>query len=125
MGATLPKMAKVEQARRALVEQVAAIFDDVDLLVTPMTCRTAFAAEGPMPTEVAGVPGHGGMAVIHAMLASLVNLPAISIPAGLASDGLPVGMQVIGPRFREDLVLAAAHRYEGVNPWPRHAPRPS
>ena len=57
------------------------------------------------------------------MLANLANLPAISVPAGIATDGLPVGMQVVGPRFREDLVLTAAHRYEQVHPWPRHAPR--
>jgi Asp-tRNA(Asn)/Glu-tRNA(Gln) amidotransferase A subunit family amidase len=123
--ATLPKLAAVEEERRRLVAEMAEVFADVDLLVTPMTCRTAFAAEGPMPTEVAGHPGHGGMAVIHGMLANLTNLPAVSLPAGLAGDGLPVGMQVIGPRHREDLLLAVAHCYEQAHPWPRHAPRPA
>jgi len=119
---TLPKIAEVEFERRQLVAQVATIFHDVDLLVTPMSARAAFAAEGPMPTEVNGVTGHGGMAVIHGMLANLVNLPAISVPAGLTAEGLPVGLQIIGPRHREDLVLTAAHRYGLVNPWPRHCP---
>lgn len=119
---TLPKSAAVEAARRKLVHQVAEYFDRFDLLLMPMVARPAFAAEGPMPTEVAGTPGHGGMSVIHGMLANLVNLPAISVPAGLTSDGLPVGLQIVGPRHREDLLLAVARRYEAAQPWPRHSP---
>ncbi|MCB1003451.1 MAG: hypothetical protein KDB35_04620 [Acidimicrobiales bacterium] len=119
---TLPKLAAVEEQRRRLVAQIADVFADVDLLLTPMSARPPFAAEGPMPTEVAGVAGHGGMAVIHAMLANLVNLPAMSLPAGLTAEGLPVGLQVIAPRFREDLLLAVAARYEAARPWPRLCP---
>ncbi|HEY7948753.1 MAG TPA: amidase [Acidimicrobiales bacterium] len=119
---TLPEAAAVESARRHLVSEMAAVFDDVDLLLTPMASVPAFAAEGPMPTTINGVEGHAGMSVVLAFLANLVNLPAISVPAGLTSDGLPVGLQIVGPRFREDLVLAAAARYESAHPWPRHCP---
>jgi aspartyl-tRNA(Asn)/glutamyl-tRNA(Gln) amidotransferase subunit A len=116
---TLPWAAEVEARRRVLVHEVASIFDDVDLIVTPMSSMPPFAAEGPMPTEIEGVEVHGGMSVVLAMLANLANLPAISLPAGLV-DGVPVGLQVIGPRFREDLLLAASARYELRRPWPRH-----
>ena len=75
-----------------------------------------------MPTEVNGVAGHGGMAVIHGMLANLANLPAISVPVGITREGMPVGLQIIAPRYREDLLLAAAHRFECAHPWPHHAP---
>jgi aspartyl-tRNA(Asn)/glutamyl-tRNA(Gln) amidotransferase subunit A len=119
---TLPEAAAVELARRDLVTAVAALFDDVDLLLTPMASVAPFAAEGPMPTNIDGVEVHAGMSVVLGFLANLVNLPAISLPAGLTSSGLPVGLQVIGPRFREDLVLAAAARYESAYPWPRHSP---
>ncbi len=122
---TLPWAASVEYDRRQLVADVAAIFDDVDLIVTPMSSMRPFAAQGPMPTSIDGTEVHGGMSVVLAMLANLVNLPAISVPAGLVADGLPVGLQIIGPRFREDLVLAAAARYESVRPWPRHSARTS
>jgi aspartyl-tRNA(Asn)/glutamyl-tRNA(Gln) amidotransferase subunit A len=117
---TLPWAARVEETRRQLVHEVAALFEDIDLIVTPMSSMPPFAAEGPMPTEIQGVEVHGGMSVVLAMLANLANLPAISIPAGFV-DGLPVGLQVIGPRFREDLLLAAAARYEARRPWPRHS----
>jgi aspartyl-tRNA(Asn)/glutamyl-tRNA(Gln) amidotransferase subunit A len=119
---TLPEAAVVEAARRELVTQVAGLFDEVDLLVTPMASVLPFDAAGPMPTEIGGVVVHQGMSVVLSFLASLANLPAISIPAGLSATGLPVGIQVIGPRFREDLVLAAAARLEAARPWPRHAP---
>jgi Asp-tRNA(Asn)/Glu-tRNA(Gln) amidotransferase A subunit family amidase len=122
---TLPWAASVEYDRRQLVADVAAIFEDVDLIVTPMSSMPPFAAQGPMPTNIDGTDVHGGMSVVLAMLANLVNLPAISVPAGLAADGLPVGLQIIGARFREDLVLAAAARYEAARPWPRHSTRTS
>jgi aspartyl-tRNA(Asn)/glutamyl-tRNA(Gln) amidotransferase subunit A len=119
---TLPWQASIEFDRRALVNDVAAIFDDVDLILTPMSSMPPFAAEGPMPTNINGVDVHAGMSVVLGMLANLVNLPALSVPAGLASTDLPVGLQIIGPRFREDLILASAARFEGVRPWPRHCP---
>ena len=121
---TLPKLARVEESRRQLVRRVAALFEDIDVLLTPMSSVPAFAAEGPMPTEVAGVSGHAGMAVPHPMLANLVNLPAISLPAGLTGAGLPIGLQVVARRFREDVCLTLAAIQEQARPWPRHAPRP-
>ena len=119
----VPELSRAEERRRALVQQMAVVFERVDLLLTPMTAMPAFAAEGPMPTMIDGLGVHGGMAVIHGMLANLVNLPAISLPAGLTAGGLPIGLQVIAPRHREDLLLAAAARYESAHPWPRHAPQ--
>jgi aspartyl-tRNA(Asn)/glutamyl-tRNA(Gln) amidotransferase subunit A len=119
---TLPEAAGTESDRRRLVTEIAAFFEDIDLLLTPMASVPPFAAQGPMPEEIGSVKVHQGMTVVHGFLASLANLPAISLPAGLTNDGLPVGLQVTGPRFREDLVLAASARYESARPWPRHRP---
>ena len=120
-GRTLPEAAAVERSRRALVARMADFFGEFDLLVTPTASMAPFAAEGPMPSEIDGAPVHRGMSVALTFLASLVNLPAISVPAGLTQDGLPVGLQIVGPRHRDDLVQAVAARYEATNPWPRHA----
>lgn len=119
---TLPKLARVYEDRLRIEGQVAALFDDIDVLLTPMSSIAAFTAEGPMPTEVCGQATHAGMSVPFAMLANLANLPAISVPAGLAEGGLPVGLQIVADRFREDVCLRLARIMEQVAPWPRFAP---
>jgi aspartyl-tRNA(Asn)/glutamyl-tRNA(Gln) amidotransferase subunit A len=121
-GVTLPKFARVHAARRALEHRVADLFADIDVLITPATAIPAFAAAGPMPTDIAGQPTHGGMSVIFAMLANLCNLPSISIPAGRTRAGLPVGLLVSAARHREDVCLRLGRILEQAMPWPRHAP---
>jgi Asp-tRNA(Asn)/Glu-tRNA(Gln) amidotransferase A subunit family amidase len=44
------------------------------------------------------------------------------VPAGLIKSGLPAGLQIVGPRHREDLVLQAAYAFEKVKPWNDHWP---
>jgi len=122
MGATLPKLALVEEARRRLVHEVASLFEEADVLITPATGVPAFAAEGPMPTSIAGREVHGGMSVIFPMLANVCNLPSISLPVGRTPEGLPVGLLVTAARFREDVCLRIGRLWEQASPWPRHAP---
>ena len=55
--------------------------------------------------------------------ASLAGLPAISIPSGLTRGGLPLGIQVLGPRFGEDAVFAAARALEAGIGFPDVLPR--
>jgi aspartyl-tRNA(Asn)/glutamyl-tRNA(Gln) amidotransferase subunit A len=47
----------------------------------------------------------------------MTQQPAISVPAGRTSAGLPVGLQIVGPRHSDDLVLAVAKLLEEVRPW--------
>ena len=95
-----------------------------------MTGRCAFAADGPSPTTIAGIDltetmglAAGAMSVPFTMLANLCWNPACSVPAGLASDGLPVGLHIMGRRHEDDVVLRLARLLEQHQPWPRHAPR--
>ncbi len=119
---TLPSFGKVERERRLLELQVAELFEHVDVLLTPTNACPPFAAEGPMPTEIAGRRCHGGHAALLTMLANIVNLPSITVPAGLTAEGLPVGLMVTAPRHREDICLRLARIFEQAAPWPRHAP---
>jgi aspartyl-tRNA(Asn)/glutamyl-tRNA(Gln) amidotransferase subunit A len=117
----LIRFAGVYRARREIEHRCAAYFDEFDVLITPATSIPAFAAEGPMPTTVAGRRTHTGMSVPFAMLANLCNLPSISLPAGRTSDGLPVGILVTADRHREDICLRLGRILEQHAPWPRHA----
>lgn len=118
---TLPRFAQVERERRRLELRLAEIFEEVDVILTPTNACAPFAAEGPMPTEIGGTPCHGGHAALLTMLANIGNLPAISLPAGLTAEGLPVGVMVNAPRHREDICLRLARIWEQTSPWQRHA----
>ena len=66
--------------------------------------------------------GWGAMNVPFTMLANLCWNPACSVPAGLTAAGLPVGLQIMGRRHADDVVLRLARLFELAAPWPRHAP---
>jgi aspartyl-tRNA(Asn)/glutamyl-tRNA(Gln) amidotransferase subunit A len=53
---------------------------------------------------------------IYTIGANLAGLPGISVPCGFA-DGLPVGLQLVGPPFGEERILNIAHRYQVVTDW--------
>jgi aspartyl-tRNA(Asn)/glutamyl-tRNA(Gln) amidotransferase subunit A len=58
---------------------------------------------------------------IYTIGANLAGLPAMSIPCGLL-DGLPLGLQLIGPHFAESRLLSAAHAYQQATDWHRRLP---
>jgi aspartyl-tRNA(Asn)/glutamyl-tRNA(Gln) amidotransferase subunit A len=115
--------------RLRLEAEIAQIFRDVDVLLTPTAPVVAFAAEGPPPMTIAGRdlvaefgPAAGAMSTPFTMIANLAWNPACSVPAGLNSEDLPVGLQINGRRHADDVVLRLAHLFEQAQPWPRHAP---
>jgi aspartyl-tRNA(Asn)/glutamyl-tRNA(Gln) amidotransferase subunit A len=120
----MPRYAHIVQRRAQLDEDLAALFDDIDVLLTPATAVPAFAATGPMPSRIAGQKVHPAMVVPFTMLGNLCWNPAVSVPAGLNEAGLPIGMQVMGRRHADATVLRLARIYEQTRPWPRVAPRP-
>lgn len=115
-------LARGLRRRLQLQHDVARIFEQVDVLLTPTTAVPAFAAEGPPPTEIDGVAVNEAMSVPFTMLANLCWNPAISVPAGLNSEGLPVGLQIIGRRHADEVPLRLARLLELARPWPRLAP---
>jgi Asp-tRNA(Asn)/Glu-tRNA(Gln) amidotransferase A subunit family amidase len=110
----LSKFARAVRRREQLTLDAAALFREVDVVLTPTTAVPAFAAEGPPPG--------GAMATPFTMLANLCWNPSISVPAGLTTEGLPVGLQITAARHRDEIPLRLARIWEQSNPWPRHAP---
>ena len=119
---TLPASRRALRYRRALEETVAELFGDVDVLLLPTTAVAAFAAAGPMPMEIAGRDVSHCGPVPFTMLANLCWNPAVSVPAGLTAGGLPTGLQIVGRRHADEVVLRLARLFEQARPWPRFAP---
>jgi aspartyl-tRNA(Asn)/glutamyl-tRNA(Gln) amidotransferase subunit A len=119
---SMRKLARVLDRRADIEAGLARVFAAVDVICTPTAAVPAFAAEGPMPTELLGHQVHAAAAVPFAMLANLYGSPAISVPAGVTAAGLPVGLHIMGSRHHDDVVLRLARCFEMAQPWPRHAP---
>ncbi|MDO8861996.1 amidase [Haliea sp. E1-2-M8] len=102
--------------------RMAALFEEIDVLLTPTTATPAFAAAGPAPTLI---NGRDASRTLDAPLTPLANYswnPSISVPAGVTRSGLPVGVMITAARHRDDVVLRLARLLEQARPWPRHSP---
>ncbi len=119
----VPRVAVAARRRERLVADVARLFGEVDVVLSPTTAVPAFAAEGPPPDVIDGAPARplGASATPFTMLANLCWNPAVSVPAGRTGDGLPVGLQVMAARHQDEVPLRLARIWEQTSPWPRHA----
>ena len=118
--------ARIEQRRMEVNEAMARIFDPVDgvdLVITASNPDVAFAADGPLPDTFGGVEAGAGNNGKLTFPANLHGNPAISIPAGQL-DGLPIGLQVVGRHYTEQLLLELALIVERNRPWPLVASPP-
>lgn len=119
---TMPQYAVALTRRREIELDLARLFSEVDVLLTPTSAIPAFVAEGPMPTVINGRQAPLAGAVPFAMFCNMYGTPAVSVPAGLTGGGLPVGIQIAGRRHADHEVLRLARLLEQARPWPRHAP---
>jgi aspartyl-tRNA(Asn)/glutamyl-tRNA(Gln) amidotransferase subunit A len=113
---------RIQKIRIKLNDALKEFFDRFDLLLTPTMPTEAFAAKGPPPMEINGHPIPILLAVAFTYPFNLSGHPAATVRTGLTKTGLPAGLQIIGPRHRDDLVLQAAHAYEQARPWNDHWP---
>ena len=95
-------------------------FKDVDLVVLPTRRRTPRTVDASIKREETDVPRNPELENTGAF--NLYGIPAISVPCGFTSKGLPVGLMIAGPRFSEGKVLALAHAFEQATDF--HTKRP-
>jgi aspartyl-tRNA(Asn)/glutamyl-tRNA(Gln) amidotransferase subunit A len=110
------------QDLKRIRSEIHRVFDKVDVLVTPTTPVPAPAIDelkqNPdllRPREL--------LLLRNTRPVNVWGLPAISIPCGFTSAGLPIGLQIIGPQWREDRVLQLAHAYEQATDWHKRCPK--
>ena len=97
---------------------IAAVFDDVDLLVTPTLPRLPIAIEEAResPFEATRILARNTSPF------NSYGIPSISVPCGFSREGLPIGLQIGGPALGEVDVLALAHAYEQATDWHERTP---
>ncbi len=92
------------------------LFKDVDVLVLPTT------TSAPVTIEEAKVKGAFALDDANTFPMNYFGLPAISIPCGFTATGLPLGLQIVGPRWGEQIVLDVAYMYQQSTKWHLHHP---
>jgi Asp-tRNA(Asn)/Glu-tRNA(Gln) amidotransferase A subunit family amidase len=114
--------AAIDPVRKQLNEAVATLFEEADVVLAATCPDEAFAAAGPSPTSVGGIEVDAFNSGRLTMAMNITGLPSISVPAGLSPQGLPIGMQIVGMRHTDGLLLDLAAVVERVRPWPLVAP---
>ncbi|MGB3744600.1 MAG: amidase family protein [Xanthobacteraceae bacterium] len=118
---TISDVAGAERKRAELWHRWRTLFERFDLLLTPTTPVPPFPVEQNYPHTIAGRKMTNYIDwIASTFLVTLSSLPAASVPCGLTAAGLPIGIQIIGPRFAEPKILATAKVVQAMNPlrWP-------
>jgi aspartyl-tRNA(Asn)/glutamyl-tRNA(Gln) amidotransferase subunit A len=121
-GSILPAAAyyKAQKLRTLLCQQVLDAFDNYDVLITP---TAGIAAQPIMDDQVITSKENAiGNRQLHTRIFNLANSPAISVPCGFSSDGLPIGLQIGGRPGADETILKVAYAYEQSLGW--HNQRP-
>ena len=107
---------QAQKVRQLISQDFKSAFADVDVIAGPTTPTPAFALG-----EKTDDPITMYLNDIYTIGANLAGLPGISVPCGLVR-GLPVGLQLVGPHFAEEVLLRCAHQYQSETDWHRAAP---
>ena len=116
---SLLQVQQLHLKRGALGSQMRQFMQQWDLIVTPTVAVPAFEAREAGHSVMRADTMLGWTPFCYPF--NLTQQPAISVPCGLTGDGLPIGLQIVGPMFGDALVLRAARAFESVMPV-RRAP---
>jgi amidase len=114
-------LAVAEKERAALFQKMSELFECYDFLLTPAAPVKPYPVDINFPREINGKTFDDYIDwIAPAFLITLLSLPAASVPAGLSADDLPVGLQIVGPRFTEPALLGLCKLIQEIKPigWP-------
>lgn len=116
--------AAAENLRERVWQRFCDLFGKYDFLITPAAPVPPYPVDKNYPDEVGGHRLENYIDwIAPAFLVTLVGFPAASVPGGMTGAGLPVGLQVVGPRFSEPSLLGLAKLVQRATPvgWPTYA----
>jgi Asp-tRNA(Asn)/Glu-tRNA(Gln) amidotransferase A subunit family amidase len=120
LGVSLDSYMAARRRRFGYVKALDELLGDDAVILSPTNAASGFLADGRLTPD--GEPGMLPGDVFNTELANITGHPALSLPAGISPNGVPFGLQVIGPRFRDGMLLEVAALWEERHAWPRTAP---
>jgi Asp-tRNA(Asn)/Glu-tRNA(Gln) amidotransferase A subunit family amidase len=108
--------------RNAIFDKIRRLFATYDVLLCPTVAVPPFGLGLEGPTEIAGRTVDRRAWIALTPLFNLTGQPAATVPCGFTSDGLPIGLQIVGRRFDEATVLRASAAFEAIRPWAQKRP---
>ncbi|HVU00092.1 MAG TPA: amidase [Polyangiaceae bacterium] len=117
-----PVWGSMMEKRAGIVNWAASVFADHDVLVTPTLPYDPPPARGPFPTETEGRPQITAGVAAFTIPFNLSGHPALTVRAGLSKAGFPVGLHMIAPHHREDVIFPLARAFERERPAHPHWP---
>lgn len=108
---------KAQKVRRLITNDFTKAFENVDLIVGPTTPTTSFKIGAKLDDPLAMY-----LSDVLTVPVNLAGLPAMSLPCGFDSKGLPIGLQIIGPHFGEQKIFTLAHHFENSHDYVKQSP---
>jgi aspartyl-tRNA(Asn)/glutamyl-tRNA(Gln) amidotransferase subunit A len=108
---------QAQKVRTLIKRDFEAAFEQVDLIAAPVAPTTAFriGEHGDDPLSMY-------LEDVFTLPANLAGLPGLTFPVGFDQEGLPTGMQLMGPAFREEILFKTAHAYQQATDWHTRTP---
>jgi len=125
-GSTSTKLAHYIQSREATLRAQRTIdstFDGFDVVVMPTIKILPYTLKTARHSEYEGGPPLHSSIVANTMVFNILGLPALTVPCGFSREGLPIGLQICGPRYSEGTLLALGAAYQSLTLW--HERRPA
>jgi aspartyl-tRNA(Asn)/glutamyl-tRNA(Gln) amidotransferase subunit A len=119
---TAEELEKAVRRRARVRAYFAELFAKYDVLLTPTFPYDGHPARGPYLEEIEGKDARKSGPGCFTIPFNMTRHPAANVRVGLSNRGLPIGMQIVGPQHRDDLVLQVARAFERERPWHPHWP---